>query len=50
MTMSSEDSPTERKQSANETGRETKQIDPKDVEQSRKNIRSNEEERQDSQS
>lgn len=43
--MSSAYNPRKRKEIVNETGRDSKEFDPKDVQQIRKNIKSNEEER-----
>ncbi|MDH2901178.1 MAG: hypothetical protein PXY39_09425 [archaeon] len=43
--MSSAEDPRKRKDIVNETGRDSKEFDPKDVQQIRKNIKSNEEER-----
>jgi hypothetical protein len=49
--MSSQEDPTKRKSVVNETGRrEVKDIDPKDIDQIRKNLKSNEEERENSSS
>jgi hypothetical protein len=43
--MSSAEEPTKKRNVINETGKESKQIDPKDLQQIRKNVKSNEEER-----